>query len=350
MPPKSSRVKRTLSVGDLSAADTPSQPSASQAVTASVQVRVKKRKHDVDNQLIDRSNINSCDDNSSTIDAIAELHVIIGDQRAAIDQLRTTVNNQQDQINALLSILGVTSTPATVPHSEGLSSSATLPSSSLSDEASSAVTTAPVVRSYANTVRDIPALSAPLKQAVVTAVYRDLKEHERRARNIIINGVPPVDVHTDDSQRVSLLLESEFGVKPDIVKFRRIGKKQPTKAQPLLITLRTDDQATYFVDNAKRLRQSSDAHVRHHVFVNRDVTKAEAQAAYMARCERRQRAAEWAMRRPGSDLGSSTQLQPSSVPSSAVLTAMNALPLTGAVSTVLSQSASVSASAVTNTN
>ena len=45
--------------------------------------------------------------------------------------------------------------------------------------------------SYANTVLKQATLSAPLRDAVVSAVYHEFEEKDRRARNIVVAGVPP---------------------------------------------------------------------------------------------------------------------------------------------------------------
>lgn len=285
MPPKSAKHNRGHSVSSLvsTGVDVASlsvllssqsqpQPSTSQTHATSgdstAQVRPKKRKHD--DQLIVQTS------DSSDMRAISELQNIVSQQHSELQQLRAIVTQQQDQINSLLSVLGVASAqssttgtaPATSPPGEGQGSG------SGSDVA---VATAAVPgRLYsAVTVQGIPSLSAPLRQAVVAAVYRDMKDHDRRTRNIVINGLRPMTDRPDDAL-AGALLETEFGVKPDLVKCRRLGKVQPSKIQPLLVTLRADDQAAMYADRARRLRQSLDFYTRHHVFINRDVTRAEA--------------------------------------------------------------------------
>lgn len=301
MPPKTGRHRRGHSVSDLSAVDATSlaalmpsqsqpQPSTSRAQgqaasnVSSGQVRPKKRKHD--DQLTDINSITT--DPVSATGAIADLRAVVDQQQTELDQLRALITQQQDQINSLLSVIGLVPAPASPPIA---------PTSGQSSSPAVVPLPAPT-RSYADTVHVVPSLSAPLRQAVVTAVYRDLKEHDRRTRNIVISGLAVGSDGPDDSRACSLL-ECEFGVRPDIVKCRRLGKLQQAKIQPLLVTLRTDGQAEYYVDRAKQLRQSTNVYTRQHIFINRDVTKAEAQAAYITRCERRQRAVQSSNRRPG---------------------------------------------------
>lgn len=291
MPKAKSKHSRSHSNGDLHlSVNSPLTPHTSSKVPGEGG-GTKKRKHD-DHMM----------DDDPVGNAIAELHVIVDGQRAQIKELRTTVHRQQECINALMSMLGVPlmSASGTEVQASPPSSSSSGPPGASSGAASSLVTPGDTVstHSYAGVVRDVPTLSAPLRQAVATAVYRDVKEHERRARNIVLNGVPPVNGR-DDAQTVSALLEREFGTRPDMIRCRRLGKPQPAKIQPVLVVLRSDDAADYYINRAKLLRQSTDEQTSRSVFINRDETRAEAQASYVARCERRRRAADRANRMLG---------------------------------------------------
>lgn len=313
MPSKRGRRGRVHSVNDLSTDDTSqatdglpasssSQPwpsCSSQPVNNQV-ANNKKRKHD---QLFSKTFTNN-GDSDTTIDAIAELHVLMSDQNAEILQLRATVDKQQHQIDSLLSLLGLTPTPTAANKSGTVGPS--------SYQSPGKVPAATSVQSYAAAIGNAPVLPAPLKQAVVVAVYRDLHEHDKRARNIVLSGVRAAADDQQDSQLASDLMEAEFGLRPTIEKCRRLGKKQPLKIQPLLLTLASDKEATFYVSEAKRLRQSANEHTRRNVYINRDVTKAEAQAAYVARCERRQKAADWQKRQTGTSSTSRLPPPPSS--------------------------------------
>lgn len=341
MPSKRSRRGRTHSVSDLSIDDTgpaadglsassslQPQPSCS-SQPANNQVgnginNNKKRKHD---QLSSKPFTNNDD---TTIDAIAEVHVLISDQKAEILQLREIVGKQQRQIDSLLSMLGITPTPTVAV------ASSSVPVGPSSSQPPRKVPAAASAHSYAATVGNAPALPAPLKQAVVVAVYRDLQEHDKRARNIVLSGMKAAADDQQDSHLASDLLEAEFGFKPTIEKCRRLGKKQPLRIQPLLLTLSTAKEASYYVTEAKRLRQSDNEHIRRSVYINRDVTKAEAQAAYISRCERRQRAADWQKRQAGASSTSQPMPPPpSSSPSILGGTAMDDLAPSGSSSSNL---------------
>ena len=55
--------------------------------------------------------------------------------------------------------------------------------------------------------------------------------------------------------------------------------------------MRQNAQAQQLISSAKQLRQSSDSAVRDHVYINPDLTRAEAEAAYQLRLQRRRRRA-----------------------------------------------------------
>lgn len=131
-------------------------------------------------------------------------------------------------------------------------------------------------------------LSLEFRRSVVSAVYQDFDDRDRRARNIVVSGLSPVDA-VDDQAAVAELIFREFNRIPDIVRCRRLGQPRDGRIQKLLVVLRDEDQARTFLHGAKRLRQSSDDSVRSSVYLNPDVTPAESHAAYVIRSERRRR-------------------------------------------------------------
>jgi hypothetical protein len=99
-------------------------------------------------------------------------------------------------------------------------------------------------------------------------MYVDLENKQRRATNIIVSGMQPdVPPGLSDKASVCKLLSGEFDWEEtelmDIIKTsRRIGKLQPDKIQPLLVTFTSCEIAAQFIANAKKLRQSRDPVVR----------------------------------------------------------------------------------------
>jgi hypothetical protein len=78
---------------------------------------------------------------------------------------------------------------------------------------------------------------------------------------------------------VAEICSRELGICPDIVSTKRLGIPQPNKPQPLLVVLRTVDHAQQLIVNAKRWRKSADPEMRRQVFINRNLTRAESEAA-----------------------------------------------------------------------
>jgi hypothetical protein len=150
---------------------------------------------------------------------------------------------------------------------------------------------------YANATRSkqTTQLSGQLRQAVMSAVYSDLHSKSSRANNIIISGLPKEGTNKDEDM-VCNLIEHEFNFRPSIQLCRRLGKVVIDKTQNLLVTLKSEDQVKTILLNAKQLRSSANSFVRINTFINADLTKAEATAAYEDRCHRRLQREERASR------------------------------------------------------
>jgi len=125
-----------------------------------------------------------------------------------------------------------------------------------------------------------------MRQDVMTSVYLDLSLKERRAKNIVISGLANSNSDTD---AVHHLLHSECNYSIPVVSCRRIGRPSEDRIQPIVVTLQSKDDAKYLVENAKLLRESADPVIRSSVYLNADLTPAEARAAYELRCRRRER-------------------------------------------------------------
>lgn len=126
-----------------------------------------------------------------------------------------------------------------------------------------------------------------LRRDVVAGMYVDLELKHRRARNIIVSGVPYT---SDDFSYVTNLIAEEFELHyiPTVM-CRRIGRMNDNRVQPLLVTMESKEDAAYLVANARLLRRSRDTLVKDNVYISADLTPAEAKAAYEIRCIRRQK-------------------------------------------------------------
>jgi len=120
---------------------------------------------------------------------------------------------------------------------------------------------------FVDVARRPPTLNPSLHQAAVSAVYNDVAEHERRSKNIVINGLTTANGE-NDKRHVDRLLDDEFDMSVDVVKYRRLGRQQTGRAQPLIVVFSSTSDASYLLEHARRLRQSSNPHTRESVYIN----------------------------------------------------------------------------------
>lgn len=211
-----------------------------------------------------------------------------------VAELKETVRKQQITINELIVLIGSKPTYQSTVVPQGSSnedSSGFLPGP---DTASTHVTKPSYADATAScmvldTTLPKPTLTKTVRQAVLTAVHSELLTKHSRERNIIITGLRRSNSVSDKSLVCKLLFE-EFGVDTGIVLCKRLGKSPTTsdgRPQPLRVVFSTASVARDVLTSAKYLRNSADMYVRENVFVNADLTRAEAEAAYHARCARR---------------------------------------------------------------
>ena len=105
-----------------------------------------------------------------------------------------------------------------------------------------------------------------------------------KSLNVIVSGFA-TQPDQPDIEAFESFCQDNLTVKPKIVRARRLGRttegNQPAK---LCLTLESSDSVNSLIQSASILRQN-----RHYsrVFINRDLTKAQADEAYKARCRKR---------------------------------------------------------------
>jgi len=84
------------------------------------------------------------------------------------------------------------------------------------------------------------------------------------------------------------LCASELGIEVEVIACKRLGRVQSERRRPrLLVVCKSADCVADVLACAKLLRNSADPEIKRIVFINPNLTKAEARAAYELRCERR---------------------------------------------------------------
>jgi len=200
--------------------------------------------------------------------------------------MAVTTNNTTNADNTTLSVEAAAdaATPETMSDTTIVSQQSSQPPSQSND--GETVTYASVATS--NRRNGGSGQPSNLREAVAAAVYEDQRAKERRAKSVIVSGLMPSRDNSDTVhfQRLCML---EFGINPAIVYARRLGSTDGDRVRPLLIGLQSADDASSLMDNAKKLRRSTDDIVRNNVYINKNLSKLEARTAYEERCRRRRR-------------------------------------------------------------
>lgn len=217
--------------------------------------------------------------------------------RSEIQLQKATILALQKRLSIVLSLLGIAEADAPLSEQEGGSktnapeiqadvneyptdSTVQLAWTNVAAKTKSSSSNTPSMQSHANTFR----------QSLVAAVYTDQAERKRRESSLVVNGLNESQTLTD-KVLFENLCRNEFALLPDITSTRRLGRVQPNRIRPLLIFTREASQAQQLIASAKQLRKSPTQAIRDNVYITRNLTKAEAEAAFLSRDLRRRRAA-----------------------------------------------------------
>lgn len=221
-------------------------------------------------------------------DELAQLRKIIETQQSEIKLLR-------DRLKYILSYLGIddielegedesSNVPSQCDQNAGVTSDDETGENANKDKDITAghstrsdITTKPIRQHQANDFR----------QSLVAAVYVDQSLKQHRQTSLIVSGLAPSTTVSDMNQ-VKSLCETELNLPPNIVTTKRLGRSLQDKIQPLLVVLQSAEQAQQIISNARQLRKSANETVRTKVYINPNLTRAEAEAAYHVRVQRRE--------------------------------------------------------------
>lgn len=212
--------------------------------------------------------------------------------KEAVRRHEQTIAGLERRVNDLLSAFGLQSTVAmpvaAMPGVQPGASAAVDTGGHSAAAASSSSSSSAPPSSLAG-----PAAASPtprtIRETIVAAVYIDKAASDRRSSSFIVSGLPPTSSCTDQAL-VTDLCHRDLGVRPDVTAAKRLGQPSAHKVQPLLVHVKTADEARQIIARAKNLRRSTDAFIRQNTFINVNLTRAEAKAAYEVRCRRRRAA------------------------------------------------------------
>lgn len=226
------------------------------------------------------------------------------DLNSRIEMLSVTVAQQDQviqtlmkQLNFVLSFLDIhdNDTPSTIANislpSERVAGAEITPANEESAPVTREICDENAPRTFAQVVQQAvrsitQTHTASDRDNAVTAMYVEQINKERRANSFVISGLMAVDSKSDNDI-VKQLCEEEFGLSVDVLTSKRIGRLTSADPRNLLVYIRSRDQAQTIVQRARRLRKSANVSTRAHVFINPNLTKAEAKAQYQLRQRRR---------------------------------------------------------------
>jgi len=284
---------------------------------------------------------------------IKELRIIINRQNCIIENVVSRLNFvlsmfNIDEVSMSTICASANNDHNTISNGEALSGNqwpvlpSQLATDNHADRSNQAIINTSVQRSYSTVAgrniqpKETHQQFTKLRQSMVAAVYIDQRDRDNRASSFIISGLPTSAVHSDTSI-VKELCTNEFHVDIDIVNTKRLGKvlssssssslsSSSVKVQPILVNVKNTDHVKQIVSSARQLRVSAVPLIRDNVFINPNLTKAEAAAAYELRCRRRQTAARRSTTNLSNGHAAKNQ-QPATIPSSLP----GSMPVTAAV-------------------
>jgi hypothetical protein len=210
-----------------------------------------------------------------------------------VQQQQLTIDALQHKLNFVLEFLGAADFDFNSLPMKPVTDDCTTSSAALADSATAnSLTTLPSRVQYSIAVSqgdmNKPKKKSlnPFEQAVLTTVNSENRRKIARLANVVVSGLPTSSM-TTDTELAQRLFRDELSLQSNIVSCQRLGKPSPGKTQLLKVCMSDTSEAAEILAAAKRLRHSADNYIRQHVFINRDMTKSEAEAAYQARCLRR---------------------------------------------------------------
>lgn len=135
------------------------------------------------------------------------------------------------------------------------------------------------------TIPTPPKPAAPSTKDTLAAVHHEMSEKRKRAKNIVVLGLSEKS-GVPDEDSFSQYMEENLGIKPALHrgKCRRLGKPQAGKVQPLLVAFNSEESARDVLKEGYKLKNKIPR-----VYLNPDLTPAEALAAFKQREKRRQK-------------------------------------------------------------
>jgi hypothetical protein len=127
-------------------------------------------------------------------------------------------------------------------------------------------------------------------QRICMVIHRTLRDAAKRKRNIVVTGLPE-EPTTDDREMFTDMCERCLSTKPFVVSCDRLGAVTEGRNRKLLVRLASDAAAAELLQSAHQLRRASEPSVSS-IYLNPDLSPAEARLAFEDRKRRRERIAQ----------------------------------------------------------
>lgn len=133
-------------------------------------------------------------------------------------------------------------------------------------------------------------------------IHNTIADITRRKRNIVVSGLPENDDYDNanggedpekaaDKAAFLAVCEEHFSIKPSLSKAgcQRLGKRVEGSQRPrkLLVHLDSELSASTLLEEARKLRKSTDSYIAENVYMNPDLSPAGLKLAYNKRRQRR---------------------------------------------------------------
>jgi hypothetical protein len=226
-----------------------------------------------------------------------ELQQVIGEMRREMAVLQAAVGALTTKVDFIMSYLGIEQQqPAACPEqsdrecdhaddqavSQGSSAGGHQPPAAKSK------------RSYAQVVALPTPSGQGIREDIRSAIHQDLLESAKRRKHVIIKGLRSAD-GVPEKTMVADFCRNELKMEVHVRACYRLGRPDPEleigdepRVRPIRVVLADENESALLLNSAKLLRRSKDDYIRTKIYIDRDLTRAESQAAYLQRCRRRE--------------------------------------------------------------
>jgi hypothetical protein len=122
-------------------------------------------------------------------------------------------------------------------------------------------------------------------QQVLPTIDAENKRKQAREKSIVIVGLPNSS-QQPDTELAQQIISHKLHIASSIASCQRLGQPSLSKTQPVKECLSSQPEAKAILALVKQLWSFTDNYISKNIFINKDLTKLEAESAYYERCRR----------------------------------------------------------------